>query len=64
MPKIIEVGREVIVFNLAQNRSGLITLLKALSVKFLLSLSMEILQPLWAACLNICSLLLLKNTCM
>lgn len=63
MPKIIEVGREVIVFNSAQNRSGLITLLKALSVKFLLSLSMEIPQPLWAVCLSIRSRLVLKNTC-
>lgn len=61
MSKRIEVRREVIVFSSAQNRSGSITLLKDLSVKFLLSLSMEIPQPFWAACLNIFSFLLLKE---
>lgn len=45
MLRRIEVRREVIVFYSGQNRSSLITLLKALSVTFLLSLSMEIPQP-------------------
>lgn len=35
MPKRIYVKREVIVFNSAQNKSGLITLLKVLSVIFI-----------------------------
>lgn len=46
VPRRIEVRRKVVVFSSAQNRSGSITLLKDLSVQFLLSLSMEIPRPL------------------